>query len=142
MLLDGLHNGVKYSTAMAPKDAVTDTTAFVSAIVDTANFLMTEFIGVLGTNADTDMTLTVLVEDGNNSSLTDNAAVADEYLLGIEAMGLNYASDDKCFKIGYTGPKRYVRVTVTPANNTGNQFLAAVWAQSGARVQPQSTQVV
>lgn len=137
-----LHNNVKYSQGIAPIAAVTNNTAFVSAIVDTAGFENTEFIGVFGAIADADVTLTVLVEDGDNSSLNDNAAVADEFLLGVEAMGLNFDSDNKTFKIGYTGQKRYVRVTVTPANNTGNIFLAGVWAQSGARKKPLTTQVV
>ena len=142
MAMADLHNNIKCSTAIAPAAATTDNTAFVSAIVDTANFGSCEFVGLLGTNADADMTYTVLVEDGDSSTLGDNAAVADDYLLGVEAMGLNYASDGKCFKIGYCGPKRYVRVTITPANNTGNAFCAGVWILGHPRVLPQSTQVV
>lgn len=141
-MMRDLHNNVKYLAAINPAAATTNNTAFVSAIVDTANFGSCEFIGVLGSVADADTTLTVLVEDGNDSGLSDNGAVADEHLLGVEAMGLNYDSDNKVFKIGYIGPKRYVRVTVTPANNTGNIFLAAVWALGHSRVGPQSTQVV
>lgn len=141
MLLD-LFDTIKASLAMPPKAAVTNDTAFVSEIVDTANFGSCVFIGIHGTNADADATYTVLVEDGNNSSLTDNAAVADEHLHGVEAMGLDFADDNKVFKIGYCGPKRYVRVTITPANNTGNAFIAGIWLQGHPRVKPQSTQVV
>ena len=139
MLLD-LHNNIKCTTAFAPKAAVTDNTAQVSTIVDTNGFLATELVGVLGTNADSDMTYTVLVEDGDNSALSDNAAVDDAYLLGVEAMGLDFADDGVTFKIGYKGPKRYVRVTITPANNTGNVFLAGAWVQARGRKGPYSTQ--
>jgi hypothetical protein len=137
-----LHNNIYYSTAFAPKAAVTNDTAQVSAIADRANGEDIELVCTLGTNADTDMTYTVLIEDGDNAALSDNAAVADAYLLGVEAMGLNYASDGKTFKIGYIGTKRYVRATITPANNTGNVFLSGVWVQGGARKLPKSTQVV
>lgn len=141
MLFDHLHNEVKYSRAISPAAATTDNTAFVSQILDTNGFLSHELIGLFGSVADADCTFTVLVEDGDASNLSDAAAVADEFLLGVEAMGLQFDSDNKTFKIGYTGPKRYVRVTITPANNTGNVFLAAVWAQANARKSPYSTQV-
>lgn len=136
-----LHNNVKFLPAEPPVAAVTDNTAFVSTILDTANFSMNEFIGYFGSVADADATFTVLVEDGNVSNLSDAAAVVDDNLLGVEAMGLDFADDNSVFKIGYIGPKRYVRVTVTPANNTGNIFFAAIWAQSGARNLGQTTQV-
>jgi hypothetical protein len=115
----------------------------VSTILDTAGFGSHEFVGILGTNTDADATFTVLVEEGDNSALSDNTAVADADLLGVEAMGLDFADDNKVFKIGYKGTKRYIRVTVTPANNgAGNIFFAAVWIQGHPTELPQSTQVV
>ena len=140
MLLD-LHNSIKATLAEPPVAAVTNDTAYVSTILDTNGFLGAEFIGILGTNTDANVTFTVLVEDGNDASLSDNAAVADEHLLGVEAMGLDFADDNKVFKIGYIGPKRYVRVTVTPSGNTGDIFFAGIWLQAFGRKGPQSTQV-
>lgn len=137
-----LHDNIYCSRAVSPAAATTNNTAWTSQIVDTANYECTEFVGMFGAIDDSDVTFTVLVEDGNNSALSDNAAVDDAYLLGVEAAGLRYDSDNKCWKIGYIGPKRYVRVTVTPNNNTGNAYMAGVWVQSGARVSPKSTQVV
>jgi hypothetical protein len=132
-----LHSDVKYSRAIAPVAAVTDDTPFVSEILDTANFSDNELIIQLGTLADVDATFTVLLEDGDNSALSDAAAVADAYLLGTEAeAGFDYDDDNGTRKLGYIGPKRYIRATITPANNTGNVFLSATWAQSGARKAP------
>lgn len=140
---DCLHNNVKYSRGISPAAAVTNDTAFVSQIVDTAGFDSNEFIWCAGSIADSDVTFTVLVEDGDDSSLTDNAAVADNQLLGTETGATPLlGSDDKCGKIGYRGTKRYVRVTITPADNTGNIFLAGIWAQSSAKNLPYSTQIV
>ena len=143
MMKDGLHNNVKYSRAISPvATAPTGTTPIVSQILDMANFTQAECIIQLGSLADVDATFAVLVEDGDDSSLSDNAAVADVFLLGLEAGMFLFSSDDDTTKIGYIGPKRYLRVTITPAANSGDVCLAAVWAQSGARNLPQSTQIV
>ena len=142
-MLRDLHNEIKVSRAISPAAATTDNTAFVSQIADTLNFESLEFVGCAGSIADADVTFTVLVEEGDNSSLTDAAAVADADLLGTEVgAAVLFSDDNKSFKIGYKGVKRYVRVTITPAANSGNIFLAAVWVQSHPRTGPQSAQIV
>jgi hypothetical protein len=113
---------------IVPIAARTDNTAIVSAIIDTAGYESCTLVLVTGTNTDADVTFTVLVEDGDASNLSDNVAVADTFLIGTEALaGFGFADDNKCRKIGYKGGKRYVRMTVTPADNAaGNIFLAGV----------------
>jgi len=135
-----LHNNIKVSRGLSPVVAGTDNTAYVSQIIDTANFDATEFLILIGANTDADATFTTLVEDGDVSTLTDNAPVADAYLLGTEvAASFDFADDNETRKIGYIGPKRYVRVTITPASNAaGNIYIAGCWVQSGARVAPQA----
>lgn len=135
-----MHNCIKVSRGLSPVVAGTDNTPYVSEIIDTANFDATEFLILIGANTDADATFTVLVEDGDAANLSDNAAVADAYLLGTEALAsFDYSDDNETRKIGYIGPKRYVRVTITPANNgAGNIYIAGCWLQCGARVQPQS----
>jgi hypothetical protein len=132
-----LHNQIHPVPLFAPKAAVTDNTAQVSAIIDTLGYRSCEFVLVTGTNADTDATFTVLVEDGAAADLSDAAAVADQYLIGTEAQAsFTFADDGECRKIGYKGPKRYVRVTVTPANNTGDLFLGGIAILGDARTSP------
>ena len=134
-----LHNNVKIVRAVSPAAATTDNTAWVSEILDTANYNNNELAIALGALADADATFTVLIEEGDAANLSDAAAVADEDLLGTEAeAGFNYGDDNETRKIGYIGTKRYIRATITPANNTGNAFLSAVWLQSGARKAPVS----
>ncbi len=134
-----LHYSVKYSRALSPVAAVSNNTAYVSEILDTANFTANELVILTGSLADADATFTVLLEEGAASNLSDNTAVADGDMLGTEAgASFTFANDDTTKKLGYIGSKRYIRATITPANNTGNAFVAAVWAQSGARVAPQS----
>lgn len=134
-----LHNCIHVTRGISPAAAVTDNTAFVSQIVDTKGYEAAEFVILTGSLADADATFTVLVEDGDQSNLSDAAAVADAFLLGTEAQaGFTFSDDDKVRKIGYVGGKRYVRVTVTPANNTGNAFVAGVWLLGHARTAPTS----
>jgi hypothetical protein len=106
---------------------VTDNTAVVSGIVDVQGFDGLEFLIAAGTLADADATFAVLVEDGDESDLSDAAAVADANLLGTEVLAaFTFADDGESRKIGYIGNKRYVRCTVTPAANTGSAPIAII----------------
>lgn len=128
---------------ISPAAATTDNTAYVSQIADTYDHDSLTFIGLLGSLADADVTFTVLVEEGDDSGLSDAAAVADADLIGTELGATFLFSDDnKVFKIGYKGMKRYVRVTITPAANSGNIFLAGVWIKGHPRTLPKTSQVV
>lgn len=133
-----LHNSIYPKRGLSPVAAGTDNTAYVSQIVDTAGFDSVEFLLQIGANTDADATFTVLFEDGDDASLSDNAAVADEFLLGTEALAsFTFADDNECRKIGYMGTKRYCRVTVTPANNgAGNIFMAGIWLLGHPRNMP------
>lgn len=104
-----------------------DNTALVSGIIDMQGYDSLTFLIATGTLADVDATFTTLIEDGDDSGLSDAAAVSDTFLLGTEALAsFTFADDDSVFKIGYAGNKRYVRCTVTPANNTGAAPLAVI----------------
>lgn len=136
-----LHDNIKFSRGISPVAALTNVnTPIVSQIIDTAGFNSTEFVIMTGTDTDADATFAVLVEDGNNSALSDNVEVAAGFLLGTEAgTSYTFADDNVTRKIGYIGAKRYVRVTITPANNgAGDVFVAGVWAQGGGSKGPQA----
>jgi hypothetical protein len=136
-----LHNKLHFVPLITPVAARTDNTAIVSAIIDTAGYESVELALVTGANTDTNATFAVLVEDGDNSGLSDNAAVADTFLLGTEAgAGFTFADDGECRKIGYVGGKRYVRMIVTPSgNDSGNIFLAGVAVLGNPRSAPTPT---
>ncbi|MDL1909705.1 hypothetical protein FBQ81_03275 [Chloroflexi bacterium CFX6] len=133
-----LHNSVKISRAISPA-SVADTTPQVSQILDTANYAANELAILTGSIADADATFTVLMEEGDQSNLSDAAAVADTDLLGTEAeAGFQFDDDNETRKIGYIGSKRYIRATITPVNNASAALLAAAWVQAGARKSPVS----
>lgn len=123
-----LHNSVHVARGISPAAATTDDTAWVSEIIDVQDYNAVEFLIMTGSLADADATFTVLFEHGDESDLSDNAAVPDTLLLGTEALaGFAFGDDNEVRKIGYVGDKRYLRVTITPANNTGNAFVAGCW---------------
>lgn len=135
-----LHNSIHTVPLIAPVAARTDNTAIVSAIIDTRDYGSCELVLITGTNTDADATFTVLVEDGDASNLSDNAAVADAELLGTEVLAsFAFGDDVETRKIGYIGNKRYVRMTVTPANNAvGDIFVAGVAVLGHAKLGPTS----
>lgn len=133
-----LHNNLKFTRAISPQ-SVSDNTALVSAIIDTLGYDSLEFAIITGSLADADATFTVLVEDGDNNALSDNAAVADAQLLGLETDASFIFSDDNITKkIGYRGSKRYVRLTITPAANASAALISAVAVQGHASMKPVS----
>lgn len=133
-----MHNTTKFSRALSPV-SVGDNTAQVSQILDTAGFSKNEIAILTGSLADADATFAVTLDEGNAANLSDASAVAAPDLVGnYAAASFVFSDDDKTFKLGYKGAKRYIRATITPANNTGAALLAAVWMQSGARKQPTS----
>ena len=136
-----IHNNLHFVPLIVPVAARTDNTAIVSAIIDTKGYESAEFVLVTGANTDVNATFAVLVEDGDNSGLSDNVAVDDKSLLGTEAgAAFTFADDGECRKIGYVGGKRYVRVTVTPSgNDAGNIFISGVAVLGKARNAPTPT---
>jgi len=131
-------NNLHILNAISPIAARTDNTAIVSSIIDRRGYDSLTFGIAVGTNTDADATFTVLVEDGENSSLNDNVAVSDDNLVGTEALAsYTFADDAESRKIGYVGGKRYVRLTITPANNAaGNIFVAAVAILGNPQILP------
>ena len=131
------HNNIQVKRAISPVSGAIDNTAQVSQIIDRQGYDALEFLIATGSIADADATFVVLVEDGDAANLSDAAAVADAELAGTETTaGFQFDDDNEVRKIGYLGAKRYVRLTITPAANTGAWLIAAVAVLNRAAVQP------
>src|ERR1700709_328315 len=103
-----LHNNIQVLSVFDPIDLGTGNTAKVGEIIDRQDAQALELIIQTGSLADADATFTVLVEDGNDSALADNATVASAQLLGTAAgASFVFSDDNKIAKIGYIGSKRY-----------------------------------
>lgn len=126
--------------AIAPVASAADNTPLVSAIINRMQDVGYEsltFLIATGALPDIDATFAVLVEHGDLANLADAAAVPDEQLVGTEALAsFTFADDNKCYKIGYVGNKQYVRLTITPANNTGVSLVAVIALLGHAHATP------
>lgn len=126
--------------AISPAAAISDNTPWVSQIIDLAGYSSCALFILLGALPDADATFTVLLEHGDAANLSDAAAVPDSQLIGTEALaGFTFADDNEIRKLGYVGPKQYLRLTVTPANNAGASFLAALAVLGDSRYSPTPT---
>jgi hypothetical protein len=122
-------------------EAITDNTAQVGAIIDGANHRGLVYAIRVGTLADADATFTVLLEEGDASNLSDAAAVADADMVGTESgVAFTFTNDDEVRSLGYIGSKRYTRMTITPAANSGAATFAVVAITAAHRKSPQSSQ--
>lgn len=129
-----LANHIVTKRAISPAAAVADNTPLVSEIIDLNGYDKAMFSILIGAIVDADATFVVLIEHGDQANLSDAAPALDSQLTGTELKaGFRYDSDNQTRKIGYVGPKRYVRMTITPANNSANAFIAAEAILSGSR---------
>ena len=119
-----MKNNIKVSNALNIQ-AIASNTTVNGAIIDTKGYDSLTFVFQTGTITDGDYTL--LIQEGNNSGLTDAAAVADADLLGTEA-GASFSADtddNKVSEIGYRGNKRYLRLSVVSTNVTTGGTVGA-----------------
>lgn len=104
-------------TAAANGDAIIDLQGFNGALIQIFSGTITD-----GTSYEFEL------KHGDDSALSDAAAVPDADLLGSEPTFLA-ADDDEVKEFGYIGSKRYLRLdlkTVVGGPSTGGVFGAAV----------------
>jgi hypothetical protein len=136
-------NNVQIKKVLAPVSGAADNTAQVGAIIDRQGYDALTYLILTGSVADADATFAVLLEEGDNSGLSDAAAVADADMVSQTsgtapetAAGFQFDDDNEVRKLGYIGNKRYTRLTITPANNTGAWLIAAAAVLSAPSVAP------
>ena len=123
--------------------SVSDNTAQVSQIIDRQGFDSLMFAINIGSVADADATFTALLEESDASDMTGAAAVADADMTTQTsgtapetAASFQFDDDNEVRKIGYLGVKRYLRLTITPANNASAALLSAVAILGNASLKP------
>lgn len=122
--------------------SVADNTAQVGTVIDRQGYDSVMFGILTGSIADADATFAVLLEESDASG-SGFSAVADVDMLSQTsgsapetAAGFQFDDDNEVRKIGYLGIKRYLRLTITPANNASAALLAAFALLGRAHVQP------
>lgn len=129
-----LYSSYKVSNALDTQAITTDTTT-AGDIIDTAEYGSLLFVIQSGTL--TDGTYTVLIHEGDDSGLSDAAAVADADLTNTESSASFAATDDNTVtKIGYVGSKRYVRLSLVSASTSSGGTLGAIAIQGSPITAP------
>jgi hypothetical protein len=146
-----LFNRLKVVDAVeAPALNTNSDTDIVSAIVDRAGYESVLFVIINGALTDAGAVVSVKLEDGDDSGLSDAAAVPTAQIQLDSSSGrmdatpetgfhaaYDQGDDNKSFKIGYLGDKRYLRLTISPVGNAAGDIPLAVTALLGnARHQP------
>ncbi len=118
-----MKSGTTPMIAFVPATVGSSTTT-AGAIIDTKGYGAVLFIVALGTR--TDGTFTPLIEEGNDSGLSDAVAVDDANLIGTEAAAALTASTTTK-SVGYRcGKYRYVRLSfVSSGVTTGSTLVRA-----------------
>jgi len=123
-----LHNNIDVRPAINPYDHASGDTAVTTETCDLQGFQSVELLLSFGSIADSDVTFALVVYESDTSAMGSPTAVDDANLLGTEALAMPLFSDDnKVYKIGYTGAKRYINAIITPSNNTGAILMSGVW---------------
>lgn len=131
-----IYNNLNDLVAFNTQSITTNTTT-AGVIIDTQGCNSLLFVIQSGTL--TDGTYTPLIEYGDDSGLSDAAAVPDDQLNGTEAGAAFADTDDNATKsIGYVGDKRYVRLSIVSASTTsvGGGTLSAVALRGTPTIAP------
>ena len=133
-----LYHNVLGKPVIAPAaTAVATNTAQVGAIIDRLGFESLTYVILTGTLADTDATFAVLLEESDAADLSGSNVVADEDTVNTQsAVSFDHTNSSIVRMIGYIGNRRYTRLTITPANNTGAAPMAAVAVLGSANSRP------
>lgn len=122
-----MHNQVNIVNAFDTVDIASPDTV-VGNIIDMKGYESLEIViqgGVIATSS-----YVPEIYDGDDAALADAALVADQFLLGTEAEASFAATDSYTVRrIGYSGKKRYVRLTIV-ATGAGTGVISAVGVQS------------
>ena len=134
-----LRSGILLRRGVSPFDMANDDPA-VSQIIDMQGFHSALFAIFLGSLADAAFTVVVLLEEGDDSGLSDAAAVADVDMSpgsgGETGAGFTEASDNQVRSVEYIGIKRFCRLTITPTGNASALLIAVGVLMGAADVQP------
>jgi hypothetical protein len=122
--------GADLRSNILPKAAINPITVSnndntVGVAIDTLNYGSVTFLVQTGTIADTDATFTVgVIECAYDNCLAagDNSAATSV----IGSASFTFAGDNAVTSIGVNPSKRYNKVFVTPANNTGSAPFSAL----------------
>jgi len=122
-----LRSNIMQNYVIGPDTSVSNNDNTTGEIIDKLGYESVTYIIQSGTLADSDVTLTPVLQECAVDNCSDAAATAAGNLIGTIAGATFAATDDNTVKsIGYSGSKRYTRLIITPAANTGAARFNAI----------------
>lgn len=128
-----LHNNLNAARGISPAAIISANGTTTGQTIDVIEYGSVEFIFLAG--AITDGTFTVTLYEGDESDMSDEAAVADADLLGTEPVFAS-TDDNTVKRVGYKGNKRYVRAKVVQTGATTGGFLSCIVVQGHPKLAP------
>ena len=106
-------------------------TAWQTAAIDIQGYDSLTFIVAVGAVLDADTVVTTLMQESDDGTTFTDVADADmvtqtDGTAPETAAGFQFDDDGEVRKIGYIGSKRYAKLYLTPANNTGTAAAAII----------------
>lgn len=127
-----LHNQVEVRRGISPTRQTNADTAITSQIIDMQGFDTCEFFLAVGALTDANATIAVTLAESDASNMSGSNSVAAADRLGSLPAIAAASDDDKVYKFGYKGAKRYIQVTATPSgNDSGNVDISMVAVLGG-----------
>lgn len=103
-----------------------DNTPVVGLVQDHRSSKSHTYVIHAGQLVDADATFTVLLEE-SDAPASGFTPVGDDFMLGLESQAsFQFDGDNTVKTLGYIGYKRYSRLTITPAANSGAASYSAV----------------
>lgn len=127
-----LTSSITPENALDNQEIVSDTTT-VGNIIDSQGFESLDFSIQAGTL--TDGAQAVILEEGDDSGLSDAAAVDSSHIIGTLPSFVD-TEDDAVKHVGYVGKKRYVRLSVVSTGSTTSAFYSAIAIKGNAGKRP------
>jgi hypothetical protein len=127
-----IHHQVIQRLALGITEITTDTTT-VGVIIDTAGFTILELLVISSILAGG--VYTSILEHGDDSGLSDAAAVPVDEVLGSAVFTSSGVDNFKVKHIGYIGGKRYVRLSIVSVGAISGT-LGALSVLGGSSHQP------
>ena len=114
--------------------SIATNTTTVGNIIDSKGFASLTYSLVTGTVTDGDYAL--IIEDGDDSALSDAAVVSVTSLVGALPAFDDNADDNKALSVGYIGKKRYVRASLVSTNTASGAVIGVVAIKGHAITKP------
>lgn len=129
-----IHNSITGRNALDIQAIATDTTTN-GEIIDTQGFESIDFHFLSGTI--TDGAYALVIQDGDESDLSDAANVDSELVLG-DLTGFVAADDNTVIRVGTVSKKRYVRASIVSTSTTSGGTFGCVAVLGHPKVRPTS----